>query len=146
VTCTATEDATVPNFYAFAGPYLEILAPLERDINWSDDEYDKLHSRLKWLNGRGDPKPVEIAGRKVWQHCGFPERQEFGIPRSPMYFPMPDAFSGKNAVADLRGADIPAEIAWFENAFAVELDIVSRTAAIHGFEYGVRWGMVCYVY
>ena len=142
----------MPSFYAFAGPYLEILAPLgnfPRDIGWADDEYDWLYSsngRLHWLNGRGDPKPVEIGGRMVWQHCGFPEREELGVPRSPMYFPMPDGYSGANAVVDLRGADIAAEVAWFERAFAVELDFVRRVSVIHGFDYGVRWGMVCYVY
>jgi hypothetical protein len=63
-----------------------------------------------------------------------------------MYFPMPHGDSGDNAVVDLRGADVPAEVAWFERAFAAELDLVRRAAAVHRFDWGVRWGMVCYVY
>jgi hypothetical protein len=140
-------------FYAFAGPFLEILTPpghYPGGIDGLEAEYERLYSvenvRLRWMNGRGDPRAVTVGGRRVWQHYAFPQREEPGAPRWPMFFPMGPASSGANAVVDLRGADIAAEVAWFERAFAAELDLVRRAAAVHGFDHGVRWGMVCYVY
>jgi hypothetical protein len=141
------------SFYAFAGPYLEILTPprvYPGGIDGLEDEYDRLYSvendRLGWLNGRGDPMTEEVGGRRVWRHCAFPRREEPGVPRWPMYFPMLTPTSGDNAVVDLRKADIAAEVAWFERAFTAELDLVRRVAVLRGFDHGVRWGMVCYVY
>ena len=79
-------------FYAFAGPYLEILTRpgnYPGGIDGMEDEYDRLYSvdneRLRWMNGRGDPRPVQIGGRTVWQHCAFPQREEPGVPRWPMH-------------------------------------------------------------
>jgi hypothetical protein len=143
----------VQNFYAFAGPYLEILTlpgKYPGGVDGLEAEYDRLYSveneRLHWMNGRGDPVAVKIGRRRVWQHCAFPQRKERGVPRWPMYFPMGYASSGANAVVDLRKADRAAEVAWFERAFAAEFDLVRRASTVNGFDYAVRWGMVCYVY
>jgi hypothetical protein len=69
-----------------------------------------------------------------------------GAPRSPMYFTAAFPRSGAKAVVDLRGADAEAEVEWFVREFAAELDLIRRAAAPRGFEYGVRWGMVSWVY
>jgi hypothetical protein len=139
-------------FYAFVGPYLELLTrpgDFPGGIDGMEAAYDRLYSveneRLHWLNGRGDPKPVKVGRRQAWRHCAFPQRREAGVPRWPMYFPM-EGVSGDNAVVDLRGADVAAEVSWFERAFAAELELVRRAAAVHGYSHAVHWGMVCYVY
>jgi hypothetical protein len=136
-------------FHAFAGPYLEILTPpghFPGSVEGLEAEYDRLYSvendRLRWVNSRADPKAVKVGRRMVWQHWAFPQRKERGVPRWPMYFPL----SGGSAVVNLRGADSATEVEWFERAFATELTLVRRAATTHGFEWGVRWGMVCYVY
>jgi hypothetical protein len=139
------------DFHAFAGPYLEILTRPGEYPGWlegRDAEYEPVYygGRLHWMNGRGDPRPVTIGGRQVWQHCGFPEREEPRCPRWPMYFFMQFATSGDNAVVNLRGVDAAAEVAWFAEAFAPELELVRLAAPVFGYEYAIRWGMVCYVY
>src|SRR5262245_42584307 len=103
-------------FYTFVGPYLEILYPVGERRDYSaeteeaetEGEFDQRFTsgRLKWLNGRGGPKPVTIRGQLVEQHCGVPTGSVPGMPQR-MHFPVREGYahSGDNLVADLNDFD-----------------------------------------
>jgi hypothetical protein len=147
-------------FYTFVGPYLEILYPVgkrgdysaEREQTEAEGELDELFlsGRLQWLSGRGDPEPVTVRGQLVEQHCGVPSGSLPGMPQR-RHFPVSGGYasSGDNVVADLHDVDpetVAAEVAWFKQTFAEELDIVQRVLAGGPAQCSVRWGVVCWVY
>jgi hypothetical protein len=135
--------------HVFVGPYIEVLVPAG-DINSffhsevPEAEVEGLFNTagLKWNLGRGDPRTIEVQGRRLWQYCGVPVEERPGAPRRGMYSALADPRTGEGVVTEWDRADPAAEVGWFRAAFGAELRLLAR---VLGEPPVVRWGLVWWV-
>jgi hypothetical protein len=136
--------------YIFVGPYVECLS--KQQLFQLEDGPD-LGAALRLVDGRkpmdwtiigGNARRVKVGRRTMWQFCGVPSTRRGNPPRWPMFFTAGEVLDGPRldhgVSTDWPNIDQAAEIAWFERAFAEELELLNRVFVDPPPR--VRWGLV----